>query len=109
MKETLDKLWLAGLGALSMTRERAEKIFDDLVQRGQEERTNKRDFVENLVQSADKTRQEVESFVDRQVKQALSRLHVATKDDIARLEAKLDQLCPPPAAAEEPPADTPET
>jgi polyhydroxyalkanoate synthesis regulator phasin len=34
MFETLDKLMLAGLGAVSMTRERAEEIFDEYVSRG---------------------------------------------------------------------------
>jgi hypothetical protein len=34
MFETLDKLMLAGLGALTMTRERAEKLFDEYVSQG---------------------------------------------------------------------------
>ena len=37
MFETIDKLFLAGLGTLSMTRERAEKIFDEYVNRGKAE------------------------------------------------------------------------
>ena len=41
MFETLDKVLLAGLGALSMTRERAEKIFDEYAQRGEAERGNR--------------------------------------------------------------------
>ena len=35
MFETLDKMMLAGLGALSMTRERAEKLFDEYVKKGE--------------------------------------------------------------------------
>ena len=38
MFETLDKILLASLGAVSMTREKAEKIFDEYVARGQDER-----------------------------------------------------------------------
>jgi polyhydroxyalkanoate synthesis regulator phasin len=92
MFETLDKMVLAGLGALSLTRERAEQIFDELVQRGQAERPNKPAFVKDLMDSAEKTRKTLEDLVARQVQQGLGRLNLATKDDLARLEARLEQL-----------------
>ncbi|MHC4143474.1 MAG: hypothetical protein ACYSUD_01715 [Planctomycetota bacterium] len=38
MFETLDKMMLAGLGAISMTRERADKIFDEYVNKGKLEK-----------------------------------------------------------------------
>ena len=41
MFETLDKMLMASLGAVSMTRERAEKIFDEYVSRGQAEKENR--------------------------------------------------------------------
>ena len=34
MFETLDKIMLAGLGAMSMTKEKAESIFDEYVEKG---------------------------------------------------------------------------
>jgi len=37
MFESIDKIFMAGLGAMSMTREKAEQIFDEYVKRGQAE------------------------------------------------------------------------
>jgi len=92
MFETLDKFLLAGLGALSMTRERAEKIFDDYVSRGKAEKEARTGFVKDVMDTAEKTRSELEKIVSEQVNAAVSKLSLATRDDLARVEKKLDKL-----------------
>ena len=92
MFETLDKLMLAGLGALTMTRERAEKLFDEYVSKGQAERDTRSGFVKEVMDSAERTRAEFQRLVADQVRQTVNNLHLATKDDLQRIELKLDQL-----------------
>ncbi|MBN1507189.1 MAG: phasin family protein [Sedimentisphaerales bacterium] len=92
MFETLDKLMLAGLGALSMTRERAEKMFDEYASRGQAQRDARTGFVKEVMDGAEKTRRELERLVSDQVRQTVKSLQVATQEDIQRIESKLDQL-----------------
>jgi len=92
MFETLDKVLLAGLGALSMTRERAEKIFDEYVQRGEAERGARGGFVKDLMNNAEKARRELEKLIAEQVKAAVVKLDLATKEDVQRLEKKLEEL-----------------
>ena len=92
MFETLDKMMLAGLGALTMTRERAEKMFDEYVSRGQAAKEARTGFVKEVMDGAEKTRLELQRLVSDQVRQTVNNLHVATKDDIERIEQKVDQL-----------------
>jgi polyhydroxyalkanoate synthesis regulator phasin len=92
MFETLDKFMLAGLGALTMTRERAEKLFDEYVSKGQAERDTRTGFVKEVMDGAERTRAELQRLVADQVRQTVSNLHLATKDDLQRIELKLDQL-----------------
>jgi polyhydroxyalkanoate synthesis regulator phasin len=92
MFETLDKVLLAGLGALTMTRERAEKIFDEYVERGQAERGTRGGFVKDLMDNAEKARMELEKLISEQVKAAIGKLELATKEDVQRLEKKLEKL-----------------
>jgi polyhydroxyalkanoate synthesis regulator phasin len=92
MFETLDKLMLAGLGALTMTRERAETMFDEYVSKGQAARETRSGFVKDVMDSADRTRAELQRLVADQVRQTISSMHLATKDDVERLERKIDQL-----------------
>ena len=92
MFETLDKLMLAGLGALSMTREKAEEIFDEYVEKGKAERKNRDSFVKNLMDRAEKSRKDIEKVISEQLEKALAKQPLATKEDIKRVEAKLDKL-----------------
>ena len=92
MFENRDKMMLAGLGALSMTRERAEKIFDEYVSRGQAEKESRSGFVKEVMDGADRTRTEFENMISDQVQQTVTTLHLASQEDIDRLEKKLDQL-----------------
>jgi polyhydroxyalkanoate synthesis regulator phasin len=92
MFETIDKLFLAGLGALSMTRERAEKIFDEYVDRGKAESKNRSGFIKDMMDNADKTRKSLEKLISEQINETLGKLKLATKEDIQCIEKKLDQL-----------------
>ena len=92
MFETLDKMMLAGLGAISMTRERAEKIFDEYVSRGKIEKENKTGFVKAVMDAADKNRDELEKLIAKQVRETVEHLNLPTRDDLQRLEQKIDQL-----------------
>ena len=92
MFESLDKMMLAGLGALSMTRARAEKLFDEYVSRGQAEKENRSGFVKEVMDGADRTRSELEKMISEQVQQTVTMLHLASQEDIDRIEKKLDQL-----------------
>ena len=92
MFENLDRLMLAGLGVISMTRERAEKIFDEYVSRGKAETQGKEGFVKEVMDSADKTRKDIEKLVSEQVAKTVDKLNLATKGDIKRLEEKVDKL-----------------
>jgi polyhydroxyalkanoate synthesis regulator phasin len=92
MFETLDKVLLAGLGALSMTRERAEAIFDEYVKRGEQEKANRTGFVKELMDSAEKTRADLEKMISEQVAKAVDKLDLASGADLKRIEKKLDEL-----------------
>jgi polyhydroxyalkanoate synthesis regulator phasin len=92
MFETLDKMMLAGLGAISMTRDRAEKIFDEYVDRGKLEKENRTGFVKEIMDAADKNRAELEKLIAKQVRETVERLNLPTRDDVQRLEQKIDEL-----------------
>jgi poly(hydroxyalkanoate) granule-associated protein len=92
MFETLDKMMLAGLGAISMTRERAEKIFDEYVSRGKVEKENRTGFVKAMMDAADKNRAELESLISKQVRETVEHLNLPTRDDVQRLEQKIEEL-----------------
>ena len=92
MFEKLDELMYAGLGAVSMTREKAEKIFDEYVERGKADKSSKSGFVKEMMDNAEENRKRLENMISEQVKKTVENLNLATKDDISRIEGKIDQL-----------------
>ncbi|MBP7052299.1 MAG: phasin family protein [Phycisphaerae bacterium] len=92
MFETFDKLMMAGLGALTMTRERAEKMFDEYVNKGQAMKETRSGFVKDVMDGAERTKAELQKLVGDQVRQTVNGLHLASKEDVERLERKLDEL-----------------
>jgi poly(hydroxyalkanoate) granule-associated protein len=92
MFETLDKMMLAGLGAISMTRERAEKIFDEYVSRGKVEKESRTGFIKAMMDAADKNRAELENLIAKQVRETVEHLNLPTRDDVQSLEQKIDKL-----------------
>ena len=92
MFETLDKIMLAGLGAMSMTKEKAEEIFDEYVEKGKAQKEHRAGFVKEVMDQAEKAKTDLEKVISEQVEKAMAKQPMATKDDIKRIEAKLDQL-----------------
>ncbi len=92
MFETLDKLMLAGLGAMSMTKEKAEEIFDEYVEKGKAEKEHRAGFVKDLMDRAEKSKKDMEKLISEQIDKALTKQPMATKEDVKRIEEKLDKL-----------------
>ena len=92
MFEAIDRAMMAGLGALTMSKEKAEKLFDEYVSKGEAAREGRSGFVKEVMDSADKTRQELEKLVSDQIEKTVAGLHLASREDVARLEEKIDRL-----------------
>ena len=91
-----------GASALGMSRERAESIVKDLVASGEVARGQAVKAADWLVERGRAGTEELAELVRREVRQQVEALGLATKEDIARLEARLPGA--PEAAAKKVPA-----
>lgn len=99
LKESAHKIWLAGLGALAAAGEESKTLFSNLVERGQELESRSMhqvDKVKGRMKDA-KTNagalwDKVAEGFDGQVASALHRLGVPTRDEIANLTARVEEL-----------------
>ena len=85
-----------------MTRERAESIVRDLVASGEVAKGQATKAADWLVERSRTGTEELAELVRREIRQQVAALGLATKDDLARLEAQIDELraaAQPPAAA----------
>jgi polyhydroxyalkanoate synthesis regulator phasin len=78
-----------GAAMLGMSREKAEGIVKDLVASGEVARGQATKAADWLVERGRAGTEELADLVRREVRQQVESLGLATKDDIARIEAKL--------------------
>ena len=90
MAGLVDTLLALGFCALCMTRERAKKIVDELVKRGEVELKESKALIDKMVTRGEEGRAELRKLVEEELERAKTGL--ATSKDIEELSAKMDAL-----------------
>ncbi len=99
VSEYAHRIWLAGLGAMSVAEEEGNKVFKDLVQRGEKLENKSKDQMEKMRGKLDETRERAEGVwgsigetFDDKVTGVLHRMGVPSRDEIAMLTKRVEEL-----------------
>jgi poly(hydroxyalkanoate) granule-associated protein len=92
VRESAHKIWLAGLGALAAAGEEGEKLFNRLVEKGEEMEGRGKDKVDAARSRVESAWGDVEKTFDEKIASALHRLGVPTRDEIRELTRKVENL-----------------
>lgn len=97
------KVWLAGLGALATVEEEGTKLFNHLVDRGQEfeeeRRSRLKEATEKVREQSDEALaqleeagEETQSALSESVNSALEQFGVPSREEVENLEDRVDRL-----------------
>lgn len=103
IRESANRIWLAGLGAYAKTQEEGEKLFQSLVKEGEKVEKQARKAAEARIEEAkgkvvdfrSKASQQfdrLEDLFQERVAQVLNRLGVPTQEDIRELTKRVEEL-----------------
>lgn len=92
MKETIGKAISLGLGLALAGKEQVEKTFDELVKKGEVSKSESKALMEELLHRGDEIRKTVEIMARDRVHAILGESKLATREDIERIEKRLDAL-----------------
>ena len=92
MDQLLRKIFLSGLGLFAITQEKIEELVEELARIGEISWGEKEDFLGELIKRGKEQKAEVERKIGDKVEKVLSGANIASKDDIKRLEKKIDEL-----------------
>lgn len=92
LKESAQRIWLAGLGALAVAEEEGVRVFDNLVERGREWEGRSKERMDEARSRVKQTVEDVESRVDEKVAAAMQRMGVPSRDEIRELTRRIEEL-----------------
>lgn len=92
MSDIFKKTFLAGLGAMSLTREKAQEITNDLIKRGELAKTDEAKFVRDLLDLAEKNKSGLEDKIEKAIEKVMAKLDIPTRKEIEELKTEIARL-----------------
>ncbi len=90
--DMFEKLINLGFGAFSMTKEKAEKLMDEMVERGEINREEAKKTLENIISKGEEQRDQFRSMIREEMDKFKTEHASSHKSRIADLEARIKDL-----------------
>jgi polyhydroxyalkanoate synthesis regulator phasin len=91
-KETLQRAMLFAIGAAYTTAEGIRGFVEDMVKQGSLTKTDASTLVDDLVEKGKQARTNINQAIAKSVSDYMKNAGLATKDDIEKLTARIQQL-----------------
>ncbi len=88
----LDSLISLGWGTFSLTREKAEKVVEYLIQKGDIGREDARQAIKELVQRGEEERAKFKEYLNGEISRMLEKGNLATKTELQELKERIGFL-----------------
>lgn len=92
MINILRKTLAAGIGALSLTRERLEKVMNELVEKGEVTKEEAREFVKELAEKGEQEREALQKTIRMEMERIRGAMGLISGDDLRKLEERLQRI-----------------
>ena len=92
MAGLLENLLEIGLGTLTLTKEKAEQVVEQLVKLKEIPRERGQEVLQQLMEKGREAREEITQLVRREVNEALAKAEIARTADVERLEQRITAL-----------------
>ena len=92
MSDIINKAFLAGFGAVSLSRDKVEGFIDDLIKRGELSQEEKRGMLSELLESVEKRQAELGEFTRKEIRQILKSLDIPSREEISKLKEEIERL-----------------
>lgn len=92
MNELLKKALSLGVGITVASKEKLESIVDELVKKGEIAPAQSKELLSRLIEMGEEEKADIKRILRENMQKMLIELQVPTKQDIERLEQRVDKL-----------------
>lgn len=83
---------LFGLGVFDLTKEKAEKMVDEMIKRGEMTQSDKAKAVKEILKGHDERMEKLKKKIDESVEKVTTKVRGKEKEELAKLHSKIDEL-----------------
>lgn len=92
MKDLIDRLFTLGLGIAAVSKEQAEKLVDELVEKGNMAKTEASDTIDELLKKGKEAQQKWESTMDEKLNRVIREANLVSRKDFEELQNRVQEL-----------------
>ncbi|GAX89167.1 phasin family protein [Effusibacillus lacus] len=92
MIDLIKKGLALGIGLAVTSKEQVEKVVDEMVKKGEMSQEESKEVISRLIQRGEEEQRELKRMMREEIKQILAELNIATKEDINRLDRRIQNL-----------------
>ena len=92
MKELLTQIVNMGIGAVAFTKDAAEKVVNELIEKGEMTRKEGDEFIDKLAKRGEEAKNELESKIEKKIQDILKKLKIPTRDEVDALKKKVNSI-----------------
>ncbi len=92
MLDAIHKMFLAGVGLAAMTKDKIDEHIKELVEKGKLTEIEGRELAEDMLKKSRQAKEDLQKQVEKSVQQTLQTLQIASREDIEKLQARVEKL-----------------
>ena len=92
MIDLIKKIVFTGVGLASLTKDKIEALGKEIADQAKLSEKEGKELLDELMKKSEESRKDVTSQVERFVKDSLEKMNLATRDELLKLEEKVQQL-----------------
>jgi len=92
MVDLIKKAIYTGVGLAVLTKEKAEELVRELTQQAKLSEQEGKELFDGLLKQSEHARNDLQAKIDETVLAVVKKLNLATKDEVAKLNAKIEEL-----------------
>lgn len=92
MNSMMRKAMYFGIGAIGLTREKVEKFFNEMVEKGEMSKEEARQFIDEAIKKGQEDEGQLRNMIKEELRSMKQELSTVTKADLVALENRLTEL-----------------
>lgn len=92
MIDLVKKVLLTGVGVAALSKEKIEELAKDIAEKGKMTEKEGKALVDQLLQSSDEARQDLQKQVEAKVQTVLEKMDLAKKSELDALKLEIEEL-----------------